>query len=138
MLRFHRAPYPQENLDIRLDLFYDGIIQLGQTRRWPFLLTAGTRVLLDVATLGVCLAIFHYNMPIGALLTAYGLTLVMSGLAALPGGLGLAELSLAVIYAKLGAPGSVAVAAALSYRLIAFWLIRFVGFITWQVLEVRS
>lgn len=138
MLRFHRPPYRQEDLDARLDLFYDGLSQLGQTRRWPFLMTAGTRVALDVATLGVCLAIFNYSMPVGMLVTAYGLTLVMSGLAALPGGLGLAELSLAVIYAKLGAPGPVAVAAALSYRLIAFWLIRFAGFITWQFLEVRS
>jgi uncharacterized protein (TIRG00374 family) len=137
-LRFHRAPYPPEDLETRLDGFYDGLIQLGQTRRWPFLLTAGGRVFLDVTTLGVCLAIFHYSMPIGILLTAYGLTLLMSGLAALPGGLGLAELSLAVIFTRLGAPGIVAVAATLSYRLIAFWLIRFVGFITWQVLEVRS
>jgi uncharacterized protein (TIRG00374 family) len=137
MLRFHRAPYGQEDLESRLDLFYDGLSQLGQTPRWPFLLTAGTRVALDVATLWVCLAIFHYAMPVGMLVTAYGLTLVMSGLAALPGGLGLAELSLAVIYAKLGAPGPVAVAAALSYRLIAFWLVRFAGFITWQFLEAR-
>jgi uncharacterized protein (TIRG00374 family) len=137
-LRFHRAPYPQEDLEARLDLFYDGLSQLGQTRHWPFLLTAGGRVVLDVATLGVCLAIFHYSMPIGMLLTGYGMTLLISGLAALPGGLGLAELSLAVIFTRLGAPGIVAVAATLSYRLIAFWLIRFVGFITWQVLEVRS
>jgi glycosyltransferase 2 family protein len=138
MLRFHRAPYSQEQLEPRLDLFYDGLAHFGRRPRWPFLLTAGGRVLLDVATLGVCMAIFHYSMPLGALLTAYGLTLVMSGLAALPGGLGLAELSTAVIYARLGAPGVVAVAAALSYRLIAFWLIRLVGFITWQFLEVRA
>ena len=137
MTRFHRQPIQQEPLDARLDLFYDGLSHFGRHPRWPFLLTAAGRVLLDVTTLGVCMAIFHYSMPLGALLTAYGLTLVMSGLAALPGGLGLAELSTAVIYARLGAPGVVAVAAALSYRLIAFWLIRLVGFVTWQFLEVR-
>jgi uncharacterized protein (TIRG00374 family) len=138
MLKVRRPIFQEEGLEARLDLFYDGLSQLGQARRWPFLLTAGTRVLLDVATLGVCMAIFHYAMPLGALLTAYGLTLVMSGLAALPGGLGLAELSMSVIYARLGAPGAVAIAAALSYRMIAFWLIRVAGFITWQVLEVRA
>jgi uncharacterized protein (TIRG00374 family) len=137
LLRFHRTPYPLQDLDARLEVFYGGLAHFGRRPRWPFLLTAGSRVLLDVATLGICMAVFHYTMPIGALLTAYGLTLMMSGLAALPGGLGLAELSTAVIYARLGAPGVVAVAAALSYRLIAFWLIRFAGFVTWQVLEVR-
>jgi uncharacterized protein (TIRG00374 family) len=101
-------------------------------------MAAGGRVLLDVASLGVCFAIFHYDIPLGVLLTGYGLTLLLSGLASLPGGLGLADLSLAVIYARLGAPGAVAVAAALCYRLIAFWLLRLIGFVTWQVLEVHS
>ncbi len=67
----------------------------------------------------------------------YGLMLLLSGLAALPGGLGLTEASLAVIFARLGAPGAVAIAAALTYRLLAFWLLRLVGFASWQVLEVR-
>ena len=138
MALLHRPPYPQENLDARLDDFYEGLSQLGQTRRWPFLMAAGGRVFLDVASLGACFAIFHYGIPLGILLTGYGLTLLLSGLAALPGGLGLADLSLAVIYARLGAPGAVAVAAALCYRLIAFWLLRFIGFVTWQVLEVHS
>jgi len=134
----HRPPYQQEDLDARLDSFYAGLSQLGQTRRWPFLLAAGGRVFLDVVSLGACFAIFHYAISPGILLTGFGLTLLLSGLASLPGGLGLADLSLAVIYARLGAPGAVAVAAALCYRLIAFWLLRFIGFVTWQVLEVHA
>ncbi len=138
MALLHRPAYRQEELDARLGSFYEGLSQLGQTRHWPFLMTAGGRVFLDVVSLGACFAVFHYSIPLGVLLTGYGLTLLLSGLAALPGGLGLADLSLAVIYARLGAPGAVAVAAALSYRLIAFWLVRFIGFVTWQVLEVQS
>ena len=80
---------------------------------------------------------FTYSVPLGILLTGYGLMLALSGLGALPGGLGMADLSLAVVYARLGAPGAVAVAAALAYRLIAFWLLRFIGFITWRILEAR-
>jgi uncharacterized protein (TIRG00374 family) len=138
MALLHRPPYRQEDLDSRLDSFYEALAQLGQTRRWPFLMAAGGRVFLDVVSLGACFAIFHYGIPLGILLTGYGLTLLLSGLAALPGGLGLADLSLAVIYARLGAPGAVAVAAALCYRLISFWLLRFIGFVTWQVLEVHA
>jgi len=138
MARLHRPLYELENLNARLDSFYDDLTQLGQTRPWPFLMTAGGRVILDIASLGACFAIFHYRIPLGILLTGYGLTLLLSGLSALPGGLGLADLSLAVIYSLLGAPGAVAVAAALFYRLIAFWLLRFIGFVTWQMLEVHS
>jgi uncharacterized protein (TIRG00374 family) len=138
MALLYRPPYRQEDLDSRLDSFYEALAQLGQTRRWPFLMAAGGRVFLDVVSLGACFAIFHYGIPLGILLTGYGLTLLLSGLAALPGGLGLADLSLAVIYARLGAPGAVAVAAALCYRLISFWLLRFIGFVTWQVLEVHA
>jgi uncharacterized protein (TIRG00374 family) len=138
MALLHRPPYRQENLDAHLDSFYEGLSQLGQTRRWPFLMAAGGRVFLDVVSLGACFATFHYAIPLGILLTGYGLTLLLSGLASLPGGLGLADLSLAVIYARLGAPGAVAVAAALCYRLMAFWLVRFIGFVTWQMLEIHS
>jgi hypothetical protein len=34
--------------------------------------------------------------------------------------------------------GSVALAAGLTYRLIAFWLLRFIGFISWQLLESKK
>jgi uncharacterized protein (TIRG00374 family) len=94
--------------------------------------------LLDVATLGACFAAFHFSIPPGILLTGFGLTLTLSGLSAIPGGFGLADASLAVIFSRLGAPGAVAVAAALTYRLISYWLIRFIGFINWIVLEAKS
>jgi len=43
-----------------------------------------------------------------------------------------------VIFSWLNVPGAVAIAAGLTYRLIAFWLVRFVGFISWVFLEARS
>jgi uncharacterized protein (TIRG00374 family) len=136
--RFRQSPYPLEDLYTRIDGFYDGLKQLGQAPRWPFLVMTLGRVALDVASLGACFLAFGYNVPPGVLLTGYGLMLLLSTLSALPGGLGLADASLAVIYARLGAPGAVAVAAALAYRLIAFWLLRFIGFINWQILEAKT
>jgi uncharacterized protein (TIRG00374 family) len=90
-----------------------------------------------VAALGACFAAFGYWLPPGTLLTGYGLMLLLSGLAALPGGLGLADASLAVIFARLSAPGAVSLVAALSYRLISFWLLRLIGFLSWQILEAQ-
>lgn len=122
----------------RVNDFYDGLSQLKHVPPMVLLALATGRIVLDVATLGTCFIAFHYAIPLGILITGYGLVLTFSGLAALPGGLGLVDASLAVIFARLGAPGSVAVAAALSYRLMAFWFVRFIGFVSWQLLEVRA
>jgi hypothetical protein len=43
-----------------------------------------------------------------------------------------------VVFSGLGVAGSVALTAGLTYRLIAFWLLRFVGFLNWQILESKS
>jgi uncharacterized protein (TIRG00374 family) len=112
--------------------------QLKYVPRWMFFLAAYGRVALDVATLGACFWMFGHPVAPGTLLTGYGLILLMSGLASLPGGLGLADASVPVIFAGLGVTGSVALVAGLTYRLIAFWLLRLVGFFSWQILEAKK
>jgi len=126
-----------EDLEARLDNFYAGLYEMERIPRGYLLGAAIGRVSLDIISLGMCFIAFHYAISPGILLTGYGLMMILSGLAALPGGLGLADVSLAVVFSRLGAPGAVAVAAALTYRLIAFWLVRFVGFVSWQVMEMR-
>ncbi len=64
--------------------------------------------------------------------------MVISTLAIIPGGLGLADVSLPVVFSRFGVPGPVALAAGLSYRLLAFWLVRLIGFTAWQVLESQA
>ena len=70
--------------------------------------------------------------------TGYGLILTFGGLATLPGGIGMVDAYVPVISSWLSVPGSVALAAGLVYRLIAFWLLRFFGFLSWQYLENRK
>lgn len=130
-------PVDMEFVDQRLDLFQAGLAQLSQAPRWKFWLAAYGKVILDVATLGACFLLFDYPITAGRLLTGYGLVLLLSGLASLPGGLGVADVTVPVIFARVGLPGSVALAAGLTYRLIAYWLLRFIGFIYWQVLEEK-
>jgi uncharacterized protein (TIRG00374 family) len=125
----------KERVENRLDIFHHGLNQLGQAPRWKFVLAAFVRVAFDVITLGLCFVLFQHPLPVGTLFVGYGLTLLISGLASLPGGLGLADASFPVIFAGLGVPGAVALAAGLTYRLMAYWLVRFIGFISWQILE---
>ena len=125
-------------LDQRLLTFQSCLGQLQYIPRWKYIFAAYARVALDVATLGACFMIFRNPVQPGTLLTGYGLILVASGMAALPGGLGLADASVPVIFSGLGVAGSVALAAGLTYRLIAFWLLRFIGFFSWQILESKN
>ena len=121
----------------RLAAFQSSLSQLRTVSLWKFILAAYGRVLLDAATLAACFVLFGKPANIGTMLTGYGIILVISGLAALPGGLGVADASVPVVFARLGVPASLALAAGLTYRLIAFWLLRFIGFVSWQVLESR-
>jgi uncharacterized protein (TIRG00374 family) len=136
--KFKRPPQSTDDWLARLDEFYQGLAHLEKTPIWHFLFFSAGRVVLDVASLGLCFKAFDFAISPGILLTGYGMILVFSGMSTLPGGMALADVSLAVIYSRLGAPGAVSVAAALSYRLISFWMVRFTGFITWQFLEERK
>lgn len=138
MRLFRRPGISLEIMKERVNRFYQGIAGLKHVPPILLLTFAFIRIALDVATLWFCFLAFHFAISLGILLTGYGLVLGFSGLAALPGGLGLVDVSLASIYARLGTPGAVAVAAALSYRLLAFWLVRLIGFISWQILEARG
>ncbi len=95
-------------------------------------------MLLDVATLGAGFYLFRYAISPGTLLTGYGLILTFSGLASLPGGLGMADAYVPMLFSWLDVPGSIALAAGLAYRLIAFWLVRFTGFVSWQYPEASK
>jgi uncharacterized protein (TIRG00374 family) len=128
----------QGQLEERLRIFRENLGQYQRVPVWKFILAAYGKVLLDVATLGAGFYLFRFAISPGTLLTGYGLILTFSGLAALPGGLGMADAYVPVLFSWLAVPGSVALAAGLTYRLIAFWLVRFVGFISWNYLEARS
>jgi uncharacterized protein (TIRG00374 family) len=131
-------PIEKVALNKRLTIFHMGLKRLGKAPRWKFILAAFGRVTLDVVTLGLCFVLFQHQLPLGTLFVGYGITLLISGLASVPGGLGLADASIPVIFASLGVPGAVALAAGLTYRLIAYWLVRFIGFVSWQVLESQN
>ncbi|NUQ00030.1 MAG: flippase-like domain-containing protein [Armatimonadetes bacterium] len=124
-----------EVLEARLEQFQTGVIQLRQIPIWWFFVAAYGRTLLDVASLGLCFLLFGYEIRLGALLTGYSLMLVLSLLAILPAGIAIADASLMGIFSRLGVPPTVALAASLVYRLLAYWLMRFIGFVSLQLLE---
>lgn len=127
-----------EELDQRLIFFNQNISRYPRSSAIKFPISAYGKVILDVVTLGVCFRLFGYTIAPATLLVGYGLILTVSGVSALPGGLVMTEAFIPVIFSRLGVPGPVAIAAGLTYRLIAFWLVRFVGYISWLILERRT
>ena len=125
-------------LEARLEAFHQGLLELDNVPRWKFLAATAGRTLLDVASLGACFAAFGHLIRPDILLISYGILMVISTLSIIPGGLGLADVSLPVVFSRFGVPGPVALAAGHSYRLLAFWLIRLIGFTAWQVLESQA
>lgn len=124
-----------QKIEERLDLFQSNLITMSNIPRWKFWAAAYGKVVFDIVCLGTCFYLFGYQISVGTLLTGYGAIILLSGLASLPGGLGVADASTPIVFAGLGIQGSIALVAGLAYRLIAFWLLRFIGFISWQALE---
>jgi uncharacterized protein (TIRG00374 family) len=127
-----------EELNERLIYFNHNLRRYPSSSLVLFPISAYGKVFLDVITLGICFRMFGYSIAPETLLIGYGLILTASGLSALPGGLVMTEAFVPVIFSRLGVPGSVAIAAGLTYRLIAFWLVRFIGYISWLILERRK
>ena len=127
-----------EDWDERLKFFSKNLTRYPRSSLWKFPLSAYGKVILDVFTLGVCFLLFGYQIVPSTLLIGYGLILTLSGVSALPGGLVMTDAFVPVIFSRLGVPGPVALAAGLTYRLIAFWLVRFVGYVSWLILERRK
>jgi len=136
--RFRWRRLHPEALEARLEAFHAGLVELRNVPRWKFLAATAGRTLLDVASLGACFAAFGHLIRPDILLLSYGILMVISTMSIIPGGLGLADVSLPVVFSRFGVPGPVALAAGLTYRLLAFWLVRFIGFTAWQVLESRA
>jgi uncharacterized protein (TIRG00374 family) len=127
-----------EVVDGRLSEFRNNLRNYSQVPLWKLSLSSCAKVILDVATLGAAFYMFGYSISPSDLLIGYALIILFSGTAALPGGLGMTEAYVPVIFTWLGVPGAVALAAGLVYRLIAFWLVRFVGYFCWHALEFEK
>jgi len=127
-----------DDMDDRLVYFNQNIRRYPRSSWWKFPISAYGKVILDVLTLGVCFRMFGYTISPDTLLIGYGLVLTLSGVSNLPGGMVMTEALAPVIFSRLGVPGAVALAAGLTYRLVSFWLVRFVGYFSWLILERKK
>ena len=86
-------------------------------------------VIFDILTLYFLFIAAGEKINPGVLLAGYGLPQLLGKMVfILPGGVGVVESSMAVLYSGLGVPQATTVVVVLSYRLISFWIPSLAGF----------
>lgn len=108
-------------------------------RARPYALAALLMARTGLEALGFAMCFYALGLPLppATLLLIYTLTIGINTLGAIPGGVGLAEVSLAALYTQFGIDPGSAVAVALAYRLTDYWLPRAAGGLSWLWLEQR-
>ena len=106
-----------------------------RARPYVILFSLLARFGFEALCLMMCFYALGQNLPIATLLFLYSLTIAISTLGAIPGGVGLAEVSLSALYAQFGIGTETALAIALVYRLIGYWIPRVAGGLIWIWLE---
>jgi hypothetical protein len=91
--------------------------------------------LADAGVLAASLAAVGAPVPWRGLLLAYAVGTAASSISVTPGGLGVAETALALSLMGVGVRHPLALAAALVYRLVSFWLVVFVGWLAYLLLR---
>ena len=88
----------------------------------PLLLTAVAGKVIGVACLALVLAGFGTGIGLPATVLIFTLTLMASMIGPFPGGIGVAEASLAALLVARGVPAPTAAAAVIAFRLLDLWL----------------
>ena len=93
----------------------------------------------DMLTLYFLFIAAGQNISLGVLFAGYGLPFILARMAFLfPGGLGVVEGSMVVLYDSLQIPNAVSVVVILGYRLLSFWLPSLLGFVVAAYLSRKS
>jgi glycosyltransferase 2 family protein len=93
----------------------------------------------DMLTLYFLFIAAGQNVSLGILFAGYGLPFILARMAFLfPGGLGVVEGSMVILYDSLQIPNAVSVVVILGYRLLSFWLPSLMGFAAAAYLSRKS
>jgi glycosyltransferase 2 family protein len=82
----------------------------------------------DMLTLYILFGAFGHSVSLSMLFVGYGLPLLFGKVGFLPGGLGIVEGTMVVLYRGFGVPNPILVVVILAYRLLSFWIPTLLGF----------
>ena len=128
----------QSTCEIIVNDIYDGfqLYTKQRKREWlPALFRSGIYWLGDIFILFCSLLAFGYLIHPGTLIFSYCLATLIGLLSFIPGGLGVMEGTLGLSLISFGVPADIAVFGIIIYRLISFWLLMPVGFVSFLTLQ---
>lgn len=121
---FKKTPFTQEKIDRVFEDIYKGIGIFGKRKRNSmYALGAGLIYWLgDIFCFFFVFLSFGYTIHLGILLFGYGLATLAGLISFIPGGLGVTEGSMGLVYSSLGVPLSLALMSILVFRFFSFWI----------------
>jgi uncharacterized protein (TIRG00374 family) len=127
--KLRRRTYDPSTVQAAIDRLFDtwDTLRSGDWRQpvaWAVLTVA-----LDILTLYFVFVAAGHAVSPGILLAGYGLPLLLGRVSFLPGGVGIVEGMMALLYNGLGVPNPITVVVILAYRAISFWLPALLGFL---------
>ena len=119
----------------RARYLWDETISAFRNHPYAILISLTARSGFEALCLMMCFTALGISLPVLTLVLVYSLTIAINTLGAIPGGVGLAEISLSTLYAQLGISAEIALTIALAYRMVGYWLPRVVGGLAWLWIE---
>ena len=98
---------------------------------------AATSVLFAIC-LGLCLRAYDTEVSLATLIVVNWAATTLGGISPVPGGLGVAEAGLVAGLTAAGVPSDLAIAAALTHRLLTFWIPPVAGWLAIRHLQRRQ
>ncbi len=95
-------------------------------------------VALDATAFYLIFVAARVPIPAGILLAGYGIPLLVGKVGVIPGGLGLVEGMMILIFNGAGVPSATVVSVVLGFRVISFWLPNLTGFAIMPALQATS
>lgn len=136
--KLRRQPYDPSTVQTGIERLFNtwDALRTGDWRR-P-VAGAVLTVAFDMLTLYLIFIAAGHAVSPGILLAGYGLPLLLGRVSVLPGGVGIVEGTMTVLYDGLGVPNPITVVVILVYRAISFWLPALLGFLLVPYLQHTS
>lgn len=137
LLKIKKKQIPENKRDQIFNDIYRGIGLFSRKKRdSAYAILASVLFWLgDIICLFFMFEAFGYTVPPGILIFGYCISTALGLLSAIPGGIGVTDGSLVLIYSGLGISSSVALMATLVFRLFSFWIWIPVGFLSYLSLN---
>jgi|GEM_PF-918538 len=140
LVKIKKGPIPGSKRDEVFEDIYKGINLFSRKKRTSAfaVLAAILYWLGDMVCLFFMFQAFGFTIPFGILIFGYCVSTIFGLLSAIPGGIGVTDGSLVLIYSSLGVTSSIALMATLVFRLFSFWIWIPVGFLSYLSLQKEN